>query len=142
MPWPFQAGGDILVAEEAIAKNGSHTSGWKTVSKGEAFHFGMYMTATGAPDVTITVDYWFWGEGKAPPDQGTVADVSFDVASAARNNYFTVTLKANETTKDTWTRYNCPAELEYPFVAYRVKVTENDVAAVDTISVICCNNRT
>lgn len=137
----LQVGGEVLIAEKAITKSGTLTGAWFPVSKGNSFHFAFYMESAGAADVTIYIDYWFWRDNDAPDNLGDVAEFDYNYDNTARDNWLTATVKANETTKDAWQRYDCPDELKYPFAAMRAYLVENTGAAVTKCSLIMCYNR-
>lgn len=131
---------DILINEKAIARagtiygpgGGAAKDGWVICKAGEGFNIWYYLTATGAPTINLTLLYTIFRPGRG----GT-----FDPDSADRNNYRTLTLAAALSTKNAWTHIDTPAEIrDYPFVAYRVVATENDVAAVTTFTVAIAKN--
>lgn len=126
-----------LFRESALlTKNATITGIWVPVKGAEAFHFAYYMTAAGAPSVTISIDYTFW----MPGYKYTSTDTTFDPDSATRNNYVTVALGAAQTTKAAWVRFDTPSELKYPVAWIRGRAVEGDVALASTFSLItCCN---
>lgn len=126
---------DLLLAESAIAKNATATGDWRKRPHGDAFNFWWYMTATGAPSVTIYVDYTIFDPAPSKHAGGT-----HDPASTDRTNYRTITLASAQTTKGSWTHVDTPSELLYPWTAYRVRVTEGAGAAVTTFTLAVCSN--
>ena len=107
-------------------------SDWVLCKVAEGFNIWYYMTATGAPTVGLTFQYTIFRPGIG----GT-----HDPDSTARDNFRGVSLGAALSTKGAWTHIDTPAEIrDYPFIAYRLKATENNVAAVTTFSVVVCRN--
>ena len=138
---PFQTVSNLTQNEVAITKNGSDTSGWISAKGAEGFNFWLYMTAAGAPDVTVTFEYTLLPPGYSRTSTKSTDGLDLlDPNSTDRTNYRSVTIKANETTQDAWQHYNTPTELKYPMSHYRIKCTENNVAAVTTLSFIVAHN--
>jgi len=131
---------DIPINEKAIAQNatiygpggGAAADGWVLCKTGTGFNIWYYMTSAGAPTVNLTLRYTLFRPGHG----GT-----HDPDSTARANYRTVTLGAALAVLDAWTHIDTPAEIrDYPFVAYQIVATENNVAAVTTLSVAIARN--
>lgn len=133
----FHARPVVLLNETAITQNTTATGSWFNMPRAQAFNLWWYMTASGAPDVTIYLDYTIWKKGdvsvtsREPP---TTTPSTFAPESTSRTNYRTITLASNQTTKAAWTHIDTPDEMKYPFSCCRVRVTENNVAAVTTFT--------
>ena len=125
----------VFLNEVAITKGATSTGSWFTMPRAQAFNIWYYMTATGAPSITISFDYSIFGLDSFTQSAAGYTAGLFHPSYASRTNYRTITLGTGITTKDAWTHIDTPDEMKYPFSAARIRVTEADVAAVTTLTV-------
>ena len=118
------------IVEQAVTRNTTKQSGWFQVRMGEGFSFWFTMTATGAPSVSLYVDY-------SPFELNGGAN---DPRSTTKTNYVTATLATAVTTKDTLIQYAAPTATKAPFVSVNLRAVEGDVAAVSSLTFVACRN--
>jgi len=122
---PFQTVTNVTQNEVAILQAGVDVSAWIPAKGAEGFNIAYRMTATGAPTVLLAIEY-------------ALMDPS--VAYFTWDNFMSVTVAAALTKTSTLTHIDTPADLKYPIQYYRVRCTENNVAAVTTLTVQVAHN--
>jgi len=135
----WNAGADVFDFG-ALAQNATETSAWNPCRGGENYHFALKFESAGAADVSLNFIYWLHPMGKSVTSTNTF-DLTPGATVGSDTNDITVAVKANETTAATWLRYDPPDEIAYPFCAYKISVTENNVAACTSVIVIVCRNK-
>lgn len=127
---PFQAVYDLPISNVAVTSGNTTTSAWMPASTLVGANFWFYQASSGSPSSTITIDYTIFPL--------TTANAAPTIPVSGGTNYRTVTLKSAETTKAAWQHYDTPAELEYPFLFYRINVAVSSANA--TVYVGVCRN--
>ena len=140
---PFHGAPNILLNEVAIAKAGVSTNTvWTPAKGGEGFNFWAYLQSAGAASLLLQIEYSIFYPGyKAGATLQTDGLGLFDPNSTVRTNYRTITLVTANTTKDKWVHFDTPTEFRYfPSAVYRIRATENNVAAITALTVADFHN--